>query len=132
MTTTWVTRVPMRTFSRLTFICTFFCFYFATSSSAQTLYATGASSKQLFKVDMSNASVTELTALSAKPDSLIVDSEGRILFTGGGATGTVSRYDPSTDSISVVASGLSYPRDLVLDPGQTTILVSNYGKGQIV
>jgi sugar lactone lactonase YvrE len=102
------------------------------TSWAQTLYATGESVQKLFKVDMSTGDVTPLTSLTGRPDSLIVDSSGRILFTTGGSAGTVSRFDPSTGLVSVVASGLSYPRDLIFDPGQATILVSNFGLGQIV
>ena len=75
-----------------------------------------------------------LTPLSTRPDSLIVDSHGRILYSTGGSsgTGTVSMYDPSSNTNTIVATGLSSPRDLIFDPGQTSILVSNFGLGQIV
>ena len=79
---------------------------------------------------MSTGVVTPLFNTASNPDSLIVDSLGRILYTTQ-KIGTVSIYDPSTGTNSVIVSGLSFPRDLIFDPGQTTILVSNFGKGEI-
>ncbi len=97
------------------------------------LYATGEGSQLLQEVNMTTGVVTILTHLTNRPDSLIVDSQGRILYTtGGNGTGTVSMYDPSSNTDTIVATGLTYPRDLIFDPGQTSILVSNFGLGQIV
>ena len=122
----------MRTLSCRLLLGVTLSIFWVSSSWAQKLYATGESVKELFSVDMSTGAVTPLASLTGRPDSLIVDSSGRILFTTGGSAGTVSRFDPSTGLVSVVASGLSYPRDLIFDPGQASLLVSNYGLGQIV
>ena len=122
----------MRTLSCRLLLCITTSIFSVKTSWAQTLYATGESSQKLYKVDMSTGGVTPLASLTNRPDSLIVDSSGRILFTTGGSAGTVSMFDPSTGLISLVASGLSFPRDLIFDPGQATILVSNFGLGQIV
>ena len=105
----------------------------ATVVPAVNLYATGEASQLLQEVNMTTGVVTVLANLTNRPDSLILDSQGRLLYTtGGSGTGTVSRYDPSTKTVSVVMTGLSYPRDLILDPGQTSLLVSNFGLGQIL
>lgn len=122
----------MRTPSCRLLLCVTISFLLVNTSWAQNLYATGESVQKLFTVDMSTGEVTPLASLTNRPDSLIVDSDGRILFTTGGPAGTVSRFDPSTGLVSVIASGLSYPRDLVFDPSQSSILVSNFGRGQIV
>jgi len=105
----------------------------ATVVPAVNLYATGEASQLLQEVNMTTGMVTVLANLTNRPDSLILDSQGRLLYTtGGSGTGTVSRYDPNTKTVSVVMTGLSYPRDLIFDPGQTSLLVSNFGLGQIL
>jgi sugar lactone lactonase YvrE len=105
----------------------------ATVVPAVNLYATGEASQLLQEVNMTTGVVTVLANLTNRPDSLILDSQGRLLYTtGGSGTGTVSRYDPNTKTVSVVMTGLSYPRDLIFDPGQTSLLVSNFGLGQIL
>jgi sugar lactone lactonase YvrE len=105
----------------------------ATVVPAVNLYATGEAAQLLQEVNMTTGVVTVLANLTNRPDSLILDSQGRILYTtGGSGIGTVSMYDPSTKTVSVVMTGLDYPRDLIFDPGQTSLLVSNFGLGQIL
>ena len=100
------------------------------ASWSQKLYATSEAAQQLAEVDMSTGVVAVLFNTISTPDSLIVDSLGRILYTTQ-KIGTVSIFDPSNGSNSIVVGGLSYPRDLIFDPGQSSILVSNFGKGEI-
>jgi sugar lactone lactonase YvrE len=97
---------------------------------SQNLYATSEAAQQLVKVNMVTGAVTVLFNTISTPDSLIVDSMGRILYTTQ-KIGTVSIFDPSTGSNSVVVGGLSYPRNLKFDPGRASIIVSNFGKGEI-
>jgi streptogramin lyase len=99
-------------------------------SLSQNLYATSETAQQLVEVNMSSGVVTVLFNTISPPDSLIVDSSGRILYTTQ-KIGTVSIFDPKTGSNSIIAAGLSYPRDLIFEPGGTSILVSNFGKGEI-
>jgi streptogramin lyase len=120
----------MRITLRLAVFCAALLLLVQPSAWCQQLYATGEGAQQLVQVDMATGAVTLLSTLTAKPDSLIVDSKGRILYTTG-KPGTVSLFDPSTGATSVVVSGLSYPRDLVFDPGQTSFLVANFGIGAI-
>lgn len=120
----------MRTILRIAAFCAALPLFFAPYAVCQHLYATGEATKQLVEVDMSSGVVTLLSTLTAKPDSLIVDSEGRILYTTA-IPGTVSMFDPSTGLTSVIASGLSYPRDLIFDPSGTSLLVANFGIGAI-
>lgn len=99
-------------------------------SLSQNLYATSEAAQQLVEVNMATGVVTVLFNTISTPDSLIVDSSGRILYTTQ-KIGTVSIFDPKTGSNSIIVSGLSYPRDLIFDPGGASILVSNFGKGEI-
>lgn len=105
---------------------------------SQSLYATSEAYKQLLEVNMTTKTVTVIdTNLLGKPDSLIVDSSGRILYTiQNTATvgGTVSIFDPVAGTNTIIVSGLSQPRDLIFDTfsaDQPSILVSNFGKGEI-
>jgi len=102
----------------------------APRSWSQNLYATSETAQQLLEVNMSTGTTTVLFNTASTLDSLIVDSMGRILYTTS-KVGTVSIFDPKTGANSVIVAGLSYPRDLVFDPGQASILVSNFGKGEI-
>jgi sugar lactone lactonase YvrE len=123
----------MRTFLRLAALSGALTLFLTPAARSQNLYATGEGSQELMEVSMSTGVVTVLTHVSARPDSLIVDSQGRILYTSGSSsTGTVSRFDPTSNTNTTIAAGLNSPHELIFDPGQTTILVSNYGLGQIV
>ena len=86
----------------------------ATVVPAVNLYATGEASQLLQEVNMTTGVVTVLANLTNRPDNTILDSQGRLLYTtGGSGTNTVSRYDPNAKTVSVVMTGLSYPRDLI-------------------
>jgi sugar lactone lactonase YvrE len=102
----------------------------APCSFSQLIYATSETSKTIEEVNMATGTLTVLYTSTSTLDSLIVDSQGRILYTTT-KSGTVSMFDPSTGVNTVVASGFTAPRDLVFDPGQTSLLVSNYGKSEI-
>jgi streptogramin lyase len=104
---------------------------FVPRSWSQNLYATSEAAQQLVEVNMATGAVTVLFNTISTPDSLIIDNKGRIIYTTQ-KIGTVSIFDPSTGTNSVIASGLAYPRDLIFDPGATSILVSNYNVGAIV
>src|SRR5271154_1820965 len=123
----------MRIFLRLAALFVGVSAFLTPAAWSQNLYATGEGSEELMEVNMTSGVVTVLTHVGARPDSLIVDSEGRILYTAGSSnTGTVSRYDPTSNTNTIIATGLSSPHELIFDPGQTTILVANFGLGQIV
>lgn len=120
----------MRVSVRLAALIALLTLCLAPRSWSQNLYGTSEAAQQLVEVNMSTGAVTVLFNTISTPDSLIVDSLGRIIYTTQ-KIGTVSIFDPSTGTNSIIVSGLSYPRDLIFDPGQTSILVSNYGKGEI-
>ena len=123
----------MRIFLRVAALIVAVTLFMTPAAWSQNLYATGEGSQELMEVNMTTGVVTMLTHVSARPDSLIVDSQGRILYTSGSSsTGTVSRFDPTSNTNTTIAAGLNSPHELIFDPGQTTILVSNYGLGQIV
>jgi DNA-binding beta-propeller fold protein YncE len=97
---------------------------------SQVLYATNEPGQQLAKLDFGAMTVSILYNIAARPDSLVVNSLGQIIYSLGN-TGTIDLYDPSTGSNTILASGFTHPRDLVFDPGQNSLLVANFGKGEI-
>jgi len=120
----------MRSILRSAAFCAAIPLFLSAFAWSQLLYATGENTEQLDEVNMSTGVVTVLSHLTSKPDSVIVDAQGRLLYTTTNP-GTVSLFDPVSGLTSVVASGLRYPRDLVWDPGQSSFLVANFGIGAI-
>lgn len=104
-------------------------------SSAQMLYATGEYTKQLDLVNMVTGQVSvvySMAGIGAKPDSLLLNSQGQIIYTVTNL-GLLGMYDTGTGINTVLASGLSYPRDLVFDFGtENSLLIANYARGQIL
>jgi len=98
---------------------------------AQMLYATGESTQQLDLVNFGTGTVTNLSPISGRPDDLVVNAQGQILYTVS-STGTLEMYDPTTQQITVLANfGKAGPRDLIIEPGGNTVLVSLYGSGKL-
>jgi streptogramin lyase len=114
----------------LALLCAAVIVFIAPRSFSQNIYATSENGKEIVEVNMSTGVLTVLYNTTSTLDSLIVDSQGRIIYTTT-KSGTVSMFDPSTGVNTVIASGFDAPRDLVFDPGETSLLVSNYGKSEI-
>jgi sugar lactone lactonase YvrE len=95
---------------------------------AATLYATSLEGSELLKVDTVTNTVTLVENTPESPDSLVIDSQGRFVYTTGSGS-ELRRFDPVGNTDTLLASGvngLSEAQDVVLDPGGNTILVSNY------
>src|ERR1700739_1532461 len=100
-------------------------------SAAQMFYATSEPGQQLDLVDFSSATVTDIYDIGSKPDSLIVNPQGQIFYTGI-PLGHLQMFDPTTGQDSVLATfPSSYPLDLVFDPQGNNILVSLYAIGKL-
>jgi DNA-binding beta-propeller fold protein YncE len=104
--------------------------FIATAASAQDLYATSISGSKINKVDTNTQGVTTLLNTPSAADSLIFDNAGRIIYTQL-FTGQLRRYDPSTSTDTLLASGFSEPADLTLEPGGNSVLVSEFIGGKI-
>src|SRR5690348_64108 len=100
-------------------------------AAAQMFYATGESTQQLDLVNFATGTVTNLSPISGRPDDLVVNANGQVLYTVS-STGTLEMYDPATQQITVLANfGKAGPRDLIIEPGGNTVLVSLYGSGKL-
>lgn len=99
-------------------------------AAAIELYATSIGGSQIDKVDTVTNSVSLYLNTPSAADSIIFDSTQRVLYTAL-YLGEVRRYDPTVPSETVIAGGFSTPADMVLEPGGNSMLVSDYGTGNI-
>src|SRR5712692_10588835 len=97
---------------------------------ATVLFATSFAGSQIVSANTATNVVTTVLNTPSGPDSLLFDSSGRIIYSQLN-TGTVRRFDPSTNSDVQLASGLNLPVDLALEPGGNSVLVSQGGGGAI-
>ena len=93
-------------------------------ASASLVYATSITTDQIYSVDTATHVVTPVFNTGAALDSIFFDPGGRLVYSELDA-GKVLAYDPTTKTNVVLASGLRAPIDLALEPGLTTLLVSD-------
>lgn len=96
----------------------------------QIVYWTNYGSQELMKTDVTTSTTTVLESTPASagyPDSLIFDTAGNIIYSDDtGTAGEVRSFNPNTTSDALIKGGLSSETvDLALDPGGTTVLVSD-------
>jgi len=104
---------------------------FASPAAAQMFYATGESTQQLDLVNFTTGAVANLGSVGGRPDDLVLNAKGQVLYTVS-STGTLQMYDPATLQNTVLANfGNAGPRDLIIEPGGNTVLVSLYGSGKL-
>ena len=94
------------------------------------LYATSIAGSQIDKVDTVTNSVSTYLSTPSAADSIIFDNSQRVIYTAINS-GEVRRYDPAGPSDTALTGGLSFPADMVLEPGGNTMLVSEFGGGRI-
>ncbi len=73
-----------------------------------------------------NGSTQTLIAGLSYPNGLAVDGAGRV-YVADQNLGEVYRYDPDTDTLDVLATGLFNPNGLALGPGHTDLYVGSFG-----
>jgi streptogramin lyase len=114
------------------------CLGLAVQVSAQAAYATSEPGKKLYKVDLSTGVLQVLfNILDGRPDSLIVNNQGQILYSVPKKTvpvityGYIGLFDPATGVNTILVSGI-YLRDLVLEPGGMSMLIGQSSPGAIL
>lgn len=113
-------------------------FAFATHLTAQMMYVTDEPGQLLYQLNFATGARTTLCTVNGRPDSLVIyPPTGQVFFTLA-QTRLLEMYDPSTGICTTVASFAAtaaipgYPRDLVLEPSGTTLLVGLYSPGKIL
>lgn len=105
-------------------------FFIAGSASADIIVsATERENQKLVSVDLTTSTVTLIHNTPDQPDSLVLDTQGRFIFSEPLAN-QIRRFDPiaNTDTDTLIADatvGISSPQDLVLDPTGQFLLASN-------
>jgi len=90
---------------------------------AGVIYATSNSANEIYSVDTVSHTVTPVAHTPAGLDSLFFDPSGRIIYSSQ-TSNLVGAFDPSKGTNVTLASGLGGPRDLALEPGLRSFLVS--------
>jgi len=99
-------------------------------ASGAVLDATEIGNGLLVQVNTVTNVVTPLANVGGAPDSLIFDSLGRIIYSD--LFGSVILFTPGPNTKTTLASGLSSPQDLALDPSGTSVLVTDTGSGRVL
>ena len=94
------------------------------TASADLVYATSINTGQIFTVDSTTHVVTPVVNTGRPLDSLFFDPSGRIVYSELD-NGTVAAYNPTTHTNVNLATGLTAPIDMALDPSGTSFLVSD-------
>jgi sugar lactone lactonase YvrE len=110
-----------------------FVLLIALSSSAQQIYIANEplESLQLLNLNTTPPKITTLYKVGARLDDLVLNAAGQLIYSSPNS-GTVYLYDPNSGQNTTLASGLSYPRDLAIEPGGQTMLIALYTPGEIV
>jgi sugar lactone lactonase YvrE len=98
-------------------------------ASDVVVYATNEPGGQILSVDLTTNTVTTLLNISANPDSLIF-SGNNILFTEVNQ-GTLADYNLITHTVTNISTVFVQPRDLTLEPGGSSVLVSDFVNASI-
>lgn len=93
---------------------------------AITLFGTSFEGQRLFRYDTSTNMTTTVLNTAAGADSMVFDSSGRIIYSPE-FTNTLRRFDPGTNTDSLLAPVPGLPSDLALEPDGSTVLVSTTG-----
>ena len=107
--------------------------FFVAPASAEIVYGTSIEGANLFRYDTTTnvvTTVTNLGLIGRMADSMVFDNSGRIIYSSI-YTGEVRRFDPTSNTDTLLANGLNNPADLLLEPGGNSVLVSEYSGGKI-
>ena len=105
----------------------------AGQAGAVDIYATSLEDQRIVHVDTATNAVTTVNAspLGTTVDSLFFLNSNTLLYTGIG-NGTLNSLNISTGATTTLVTGLSGPRDVVIDPGNSFAFVSDYNNARIV
>jgi hypothetical protein len=80
----------------------------------------------ILRVDTSTNVVTTVFHTTGRPDSLIFDTHGNLVYTTVDQNPSVNILNLSTGSSRVIAGGFTQARDMTLEPGGSSVLVSDF------
>jgi WD40 repeat protein len=98
---------------------------------AQQAYIANESQGKLVQLDFATGLQTTLYTIGGHPDDLTLNSQGQLIYSVP-ASGTICLYDPVTGNNTTLVSAIKWVRDLVIEPGGTSMLIGVYSPGQIL
>ncbi len=96
----------------------------ARPASATLLYATSISTNTIYTVDTATHAITPYLNVGVNLDSIFFDPSGRLVYSELN-NGRVQAHNPANNTTVTLASGLTAPIDMALEPNGTSFLVSN-------
>jgi hypothetical protein len=99
----------------------------ASIASAQLpeIYISSEGQGTLQQLNLNTSKLTTLYTIGGKPDDMTVNSSGQLIYTVPDA-GTVNLWNPTTQTNTVLASGIFGARDLEIESGGETMLIGKY------
>lgn len=98
------------------------------SMSAQQLaqiYISNEGQSNLEKLNFNTGQITVLYTIGAEPDDLTLNSAGQLIYSVPNLH-TVNLFDPVAGTNTVLTNAISGARDLTVEPGGQTLLISKY------
>ena len=96
--------------------------------SVATLFATSRDNHQLLQADIGTKRLAVLRMTADTPDSVVVTAQGRLIYDEP-VVNELRCLDPTANTDTLLAgfdNGINSPQDLLLEPGGTSVLVSNF------
>ncbi|HZR56027.1 MAG TPA: hypothetical protein VFA74_04070 [Terriglobales bacterium] len=129
----------MKNISRILIVNVLVLLGLVAGSVAQQFYATSETTGNLDLVNLATGTVSSIYTAAGKPDSVLLTSQGQLIYDLS-PQGILASYDPSSQTNTILATGLKSPRDMVFDvptacnpnANANTVLVSEYSIGQII
>ena len=95
------------------------------SAQLAQIYISNEGTDSIELLNFTTGELTTLYEVGAAPDDMIVGPSGQVIYSVPN-TGTVNSFDPATGVNTVLASGIDGARDITLEPGGQTLLISKY------
>ncbi len=95
----------------------------ANAQEPAQIYISNEWAESLQLLNFSTGQLTTLYNIGGQPDDCTLGPNGQIIY-GVPNAGTISMFDPATGVNTLLASGIFGSRDLTLEPGGQTLLIS--------
>jgi sugar lactone lactonase YvrE len=97
----------------------------ASAPQLAQIYISSEGQDSLQLLNFQTGKLTTLYEIGAAADDMLVGPSGQVIYTVPNA-GTLNSWSPTTGVNTVLASGIAGARDVTMEPGGQTLLVSRY------
>ena len=99
--------------------------------AGSTGYSTNGAADRVTAFTLDSDRARAQHAVGPRPEAIAVTADGREVWVGSNAAGTVSILDPQTGDLRVVADGFRWPYRIVFTPDEARVLVPDLRGGQL-